>query len=231
MTLTEAVSGSKKPTLLELQQQTEEQKRTISQLEAENAALRSEIQKAQLARDEIQRALEAKSREEDNTPPEPIKFSLRKTIFAYVQKPYIPFIAAAAESVTAFLVCPSLRSDASRLYESAVALLQFLNTSVASITANTPNPAAYTMWAITAILAVLCILTICLMTFYIRQVQKHYTVPVKVIIATAPIFLLFSDYLHRIISDLNVLLLIVSSEIILSCFCLFKRKENGYFGR
>lgn len=231
MTLTEAVSSSKKPTLLELQQQTEEQKRTISQLEAENAALRSEIQKAQLARDEIQRALEAKSHEEDNSSPEPIKFPLRKTIFAYAQKPYIPFIAAAAESITAFLVCPSLRSDASRLYESTVALLQYLNASVASITANTPNPAAYTMWAVTAILAVLCILTICLMTFYIRQLQKHYAVPVKVIIATAPIFLLFSDYLHRITSDLNVLLLIVSSEIILSCFCLFKRKENGYFGR
>ena len=231
MTLTEAVSSSKKPTLLELQQQTEEQKRTISQLEAENAALRSEIQKAQLARDEIQRALEAKSHEEDNSSPEPIKFPLRKTIFAYAQKPYIPFIAAAAESITAFLVCPSLRSDASRLYESTVALLQYLNASVASITANTPNPAAYTMWAVTAILAVLCILTICLMTFYIRQLQKHYTVPVKVIIATAPIILLFSDCLHRITSDLNVLLLIVSSEIIFSCFCLFKRKENGYFGR
>lgn len=231
MTLTEAVSGSKKPTLLELQQQTEEQKRTISQLEAENATLRSEIQEAQLARDEIQRALEAKSHEEDNSSPEPIKFPLRKTIFAYAQKPYTPFIAAAAESITAFLVCPSLRSDASRLYESTVALLQYLNASVASITANTPNPAAYTMWAVTAILAVLCTLTICLMTFYIRQLQKHYTVPVKVIIATAPIFLLFSDCLHRITSDLNVLLLIVSSEIIFSCFCLFKRKENGYFGR
>lgn len=230
MTLTEAVSGSRKPTLLELQQQTEEQKRTISQLEAENAALRSEIQKAQLARDKAQRALEAKSHEEDNTSPEPIKFPLRKTIFAYAQKPYIPFVVAAAESITAFLVCPSLRSDASRLYESTVALLQYLNASVASITANTPNPAAYTMWAVTAILAVLCILTICLMTFYIRQVQKHYTAPVKVIIATAPIFLLFSDYIHRITSDLNVLLLIVSSEIILSCLCLFKRKENGYFG-
>lgn len=231
MTLTEAVSGSKKPTLLELQQQTEEQKRTISQLEAENAALRSKIQKAQLARDEIQRALEAKSHEEDNTSPEPIKFPLRKTIFAYAQKPYIPFIAAAAESITAFLVCPSLRSDASRLYESTVALLQYLNASVASITAHTPNPATYTMWAITAILAVLCIFATCLITFYARQVQKHYTAPVKVIIATAPIFLLFSDCLHRITSDLNVLLLIVSSEIILSCLCFFKRKENGYFGR
>ena len=231
MTLTEAVSGSKKPTLLELQQRTEEQERTISQLETENAALRSKIQKAQLARDEIQRALEAKSHEEDNTSPEPIKSPLWKSIFIYAQKPYIPFFAAVAESVTAFLVCPSLRSDASRLYESTVALLQYLNASVASITANTPNPAAYTMWAVTAILAVLCILTICLMTFYIRQLQKHYTVPVKVIIATAPIILLFSDCLHRITSDLNVLLLIVSSEIIFSCFCLFKRKENGYFGR
>lgn len=235
MTLTEAVSGSKKPTLLELQTlvqaQQEElsaQKQSIAQLESENTALHSALQQAQQAKDEAFKILteqNQKADEERKTQEASKGISVRSLLgflHSYMRKQWFPFASAALTTALAAICSHSLWNDFVRIWNLLLSIAELADSAL-SVTSEISE--ALPMLLTTVLGAIGITASIWLIIRFLKVARSVYNTSLRISIGAVPLLFFTGDFWHTVCPSINLVLLYLMFQVLLTLLLFYIIKK------